>query len=37
MSDVAEKIARDTMVDVAEKVITEAIEALKRSLESVTD
>jgi hypothetical protein len=34
VEDVVERVARETMVHVAEKLITEAIEALKKSIES---
>jgi hypothetical protein len=34
VENVVERVARETMVNVAEKLITEAIEALKRSIES---
>jgi hypothetical protein len=37
MTDVAEGVTRETMTDVAERVITEAIDALKESLESASD
>jgi len=37
VQDVVERVIRETMTEVAEKVITEAIDALKQSLESDPD
>jgi hypothetical protein len=37
VEDVVERVGRETMANVAEKLITEAIDALKESLESVQD
>ena len=37
VQDVVERVVRETMATTSEKVIKEAIEALKRSLESTSD
>jgi len=37
VEDVVERVGRETMANVAEKLITEAIDALKESLESTPD
>lgn len=37
VQNVVERVTRETMIEVAEKVITEAIDALKQSLETISD